>query len=277
VATSATLTLANSGTTYTATCSGATDQAGNATASESASYTLLPANYTLVSLSDSTGSPLSGAKVTIQSNSGTVSTLATDSFGHAYLNTSPGTYKVTAYYANGYESQTITTTASGPNQASFATVPVAVTISDPNPTDLGNATVAQAGNTGTFGARTPVNGSGQVTFQVLPGTSYFTAYVAGGYQEQSITAGAGANNLTFATYAVQLTVTKNGSPLATATVKQAGNSGSFGSGHSVDGNGQYTFYVLAGTNYFEAFDGPSTSTRQTLTVTADTSLAMSVS
>jgi streptogramin lyase len=276
VAVDAALTVSSSGNSYTATCSGATDNAGNIAPSVSATYTLLPANYTLVNLSDSNGDSLSNAKVTFDASNGTVTTLTTDSFGNAYLDTSPGSYKVTAYYANGYESETITTTASGPNDVSFATVPVTVTINDPNAADLSNAIVAQAGNTGTFGPKTPVNNDGQAIFQVLPGRNYFTAYVAGGYQEQVISAEAGSNNVTFNTYAVQVTVLKEGVPLATAIVKQAGNSGSFGSGESVDSNGQYTFYVLPGTNYFEAFDGPDNYTKQTLTVTADTGITLDV-
>jgi len=276
VATDATLTVSNSGNSYTATCSGAADNAGNAAPSVSATYTLLPANYTLVNFGDSNGNYLKNAKVTIEDSSSIITTLTTDSFGNAYLNTGPGTYKVTVYYANGYESKTITVTADGPNDISFTTVPVTVTINDPSTADLNTATVAQAGNTGSFGPKTAINSNGQAFFQVLPGTSYFTAYVANGYQEQAITATTGSNNVTFNTYAVQLTVTKNGVPLTTATVKHAGNSGSYSSGQSVDGNGQYTFYVLPGTNYFEAFDGPNNYTKQTLTVTANTGITMNV-
>jgi protocatechuate 3,4-dioxygenase beta subunit len=277
VATNATLSMTNVGDSYTATCSGATDNAGNSAQNVSATYTLLPSNYILVNLSNSTGSYLSGAKVTIENSSSQITTLSTDSFGNTYLNTTPGTYKVTVYYANGYESQFITVTANGPNNVNFTTVLVTVTINDPNTTDLINAKVAQAGNTGEFGSKQPVNSNGQITFQVLPGTSYFTAYVANGYQEQSITATTtGPNTITYNTYSVLVTVTKNGIPLPTATVDQAGNSGDYGSRQNVNSNGQYTFYVLPGTNYFEAFDGPNNYAKQTLDITADTSISIAV-
>lgn len=276
VATSATLSMFNAGNSYTTTCSGATDNAGNTAQSVSATYTVLPSNYTLVNLTNSNSNNLSNAKVTIENSSSQITTLSTDSFGNTYLNTTPGTYKVTVYYANGYESQTIHVTANGPNNINFTTVPVTVTINDPNTTDLSNATVAQAGNTGTFGVKTPVNSNGQITFQVLPGTNSFTAYVANGYQEQSITATTGTNNVTFNTDSVQVTVTKNGNPLTTATVKHAGNTGSYGTSQSVNSSGQYTFYVLPGTNYFEAFDGPNNHAEQTLSVTGDTSTTIAV-
>jgi hypothetical protein len=276
VATDAMLSTSNSGDSYTATCSGATDNAGNLTPPISVTYTILPANYTLVNFADSNGNNLNGAKVTIENSSSQITTLSTDSFGNAFSNTTPGTYKVTIYYANGYESQNITVTANGPNNLSFTTVPVTVTINDPNTTDLANATVAQAGNTGTFGSKQPVNGNGQITFQVLPGTSTFTAYVANGDQQQSITASPTNDTVTFNTDAVQVFVTKNGNPLTTATVKHAGNTGSYGSNQTVNGSGEYTFYVLPGTNYFEAFDGPNNHAEQTLNVTGNTSTTIAV-
>jgi virginiamycin B lyase len=277
VAANAILTVFNSGNSYTATCSGATDNAGNVAYNTGVTYTVLQANYTLVNLGDSNNTPLSNAKVTLTNSAGTVTTLTTDNFGNAYLNTAPGTYKVTAYYANGYQSQNITVTNNGPNNVTFATVPVTVTINDPNSTDLANAKVAQAGNTGTFGSKAAVDSNGQVTFQVLPGTSYFTAYVANGYQTQSLNVTTnGSSAVAFNTDAVQVTVTKNSNPLPTATVKQAGNSGTFGSSQNVDANGQYTFYVLPGTNYVEAFDGPNNYTKQTLNVTGDISIILAV-
>ena len=276
VATDAYLTISNSGNAYTATCSGAEDNAGNVSALVSVSYTLLPVNYTLVNLSDSNGNALSNAKVTIENTASQITTLHTDSFGNTYLNTAPGTYKVTVYYANGYVSQSITVTSNGPNNLTFSTVPVTVTINDPNSQDIANASVAQAGNTGTFGPTVPVNSSGQVVFQVLPGTSTFTAFDAYGYEKQSITASATNNTLTFNTYSVQVTVTKNGNPLTTATVKHAGNTGSYSSGYNLDNNGQVTIYVLPGSNYFTAYDGPNYYTKETLNVTGNTSTTIAV-
>jgi len=70
-------------------------------------------------------------------------------------------------------------------------------------------------------------------------------------------------------------VTKNGNPLITATVSHAGNTGSYSGKQAVDGNGQYTFYVLPGTNYFRAYDGTS-STTETLNVTGDASTTIGV-
>ncbi len=277
VFTNASLSMFIAGDNYTATCTGASDNAGNSTPSVSTTYTVLPANYTLVNLTDSNNNYLNAAKVTIENSFSQITTLSTDSFGNAYLNTAPGTYKVSVYYANGYESQYITVSPNGPNNINFMTVPVTVSINDPNAADLSDATVAQAGNTGTFGSKQPVNGSGQITLQVLPGTNYFTAYVDNGDEEQSIMATtSGPDDVTYNTDPVQLIVTKNGNPLSTATVKQAGNTGDYGSSQNVNSGGQYTFNVLPGTNYFEAFDGPNNRTEERLVVTGGTIATIAV-
>jgi protocatechuate 3,4-dioxygenase beta subunit len=276
IATDATLSTLVSGNSYTATCSGATDNAGNLAAPVSVTYTVLPANYTLVNFVDSNGNPLSDAKVTIENSESQITTLSTDSFGNAFLNTAPGSYKVTVWYANGYESEEVTVTANGPNNISFTTIPLTVTINDSNASDLANASVAQAGNTGDFGSKVPVNGNGQVTFQVLPGTNYFTAYDANGYEEQSLDVSASNNTVTFNTYTVTVTVdNESGNPLTTATVEQAGNTGDYGSKQAVNSQGHITFNVLPGTNYFTAWNG-SQYTKETLDVTANTSTTIAV-
>ena len=145
-------------------------------------------------------------------------------------------------------------------------------ISDPNSADLAAASAAHAGNIGAFGPKTPVDGNGDVTFQVLPGTNTFTAYDAGGYQTVTI---AGAATVTFATVAVTVTVLKNGSPLTTAMVTHAGNIGTYGPKTAVDGNGEVVFQVLPGTNSFTAWDGTAYQS-ETLTVTSAVSTSISV-
>ena len=275
VATNATVSVTNSGINYTATCSGATDKAGNAAAAVSVSYQVVPAGWTTASLSDSNGNPISGAAVVFRSAGGSVTNATTGSDGTAGVTLTPGSYSVTMYYANGYQTKTITVTASGPNTVTFATVAVTAQISDPDSADLATASIAQAGNTGTFGPKTPVNSNGQVTFQVLPGTNTFTAYDANGYQKQTVTV-SGPNTVTFTTVAVTVTVLKNGAPLTTASVAQAGNTGTFGPKTPVNGNGQVTFQVLPGTNTFTAWDGSAYAT-ETFTITGTTSVSITVS
>jgi Carboxypeptidase regulatory-like domain len=351
VATSATLSVTNSGNTYTATCSGATDNAGNSTPPVKATYQVLPVGWTTASLTDSGGNPIAGASVTFRSASGSVTNATTGSDGTAGVALAPGTYSATMNYATGYQTKTITVTADGPNSVSFATVAVTAQINDPDTADLATASISHAGNTGTFGPKTAVDNSGQVTFQVLPGTNTFTAYDANGYQSQTINvtgpttvsfatvtvtvqindpnnadlatasvthAGntgtfgpkttvdnsgqvtfqvlpgtstftaydangyqshtisvTGPANVGFTTLAVTVTVTKNGSPLTTASVSHAGNTGTFGPKTAVDGNGQVTFQVLPGTSTFTAWDGTAYQT-QTITVTAATNTTISV-
>jgi outer membrane protein assembly factor BamB len=355
VATAATLAVSSSGSSYTATCSGAADNAGNTAAPVSVAYTVLPVGWTTVSVVDSGGSPLAGVPVAFRSSSGAVTNLTTGQGGTAATALAPGQYTVTATYANGYQSQSLTVTANGPNTVGFATVAVTVQVNDPSSSDLASASVAHAGNTGTFGPKTPVSASGQVVFQALPGTSSFTAYVAGGYQTQTVTVSAsgtntvtfstvavtvqvndpsssdlasasvahagntgtfgpktpvsasgqvvfqalpgtssftayvaggyqsqtvtvsasGTNTVTFSTVAVTVTVLKNGSPLATATVAHAGNTGTFGPKTPVSSSGQVVFQVLPGTSYFTAWDGSAYSTVQ-LNVTGATSTSISV-
>jgi VCBS repeat-containing protein len=355
IATAATLSVTSDGNTYTATCSGATDNAGNVAPPVSVSYTVLPAGYTTASVADSNGNPLSGVPVSFRSASGAVTSVTTGSDGTASTVLAPGAYKVTATYANGSASQTLTVTANGPNTVSFSTVAVTVQVNDPDSSDIAAASVAYAGSTGTFGPKTPVSTSGQVIFQALPGTSTFTAYVAGGTQTQAITvspsgnntvtfttvpvtvqindpdssdiavasvahagsigtfgpktavsssgqvifqalpgtstftaydaggtqtqsitvSSAGSNTVTYSTVAVTVTVDKNGSPLATATVSHAGNTGSYGPKIAVNSSGQVVFQVLPGASYFTAWDGSAYNTA-TLTVTTATSTTISV-
>ena len=154
VATSATLSVTSSGTSYTATCSGATDKAGNTAAPVSVSYQVIPTGWTTASLTDSSGNPISGAAVVFRSASGSVTNATTGPNGTAGVTLTPGTYSVTMYYATGYQTKTITVTASGPNAVSFATVAVTAQINDPDSADLAAASVAHAGNTGTFGPKT---------------------------------------------------------------------------------------------------------------------------
>jgi hypothetical protein len=352
VATNATVAVTNSGTSYTATCSGATDNAGNSAASVSVTYQVIPNGFTTASLTDSNGNPIPGASVVFRSASGTVTNATTGSDGTAGVTLTPGSYSVAMYYANGYQTKTITVTANGPNAVSFATVAVTAQINDPDSSDIAAAQVAQAGNTGTYGPKTSVNSTGQVTFQVLPGTNTFAAYDAGGYQTQTVTVSGtmtvtfatvtvtaqindpdsadiaaasithagnigtpgpktsvngsgqvtfqvlpgtntftaydaggyetqtitvtGPVTVTFATVAVTVTVDKSGSPLTTAEVTHAGNTGSYGPKTPVDGNGQVVFQVLPGTNSFTAYDGSAYAT-QTITATAATSITISVS
>jgi hypothetical protein len=133
---------------------------------------------------------------------------------------------------------------------------------------------AHSGNIGTPGPKTPVSSSGQVTFQALPGTNSFAAWDAGGYETQTITV-SGPVTVTFATVAVTVTVDQNGTPLTTAEVTHAGNTGTYGPKTPVDGNGQVIFQVLPGTNSFTAYDGSAYAT-QTITATAATSITIPV-
>ncbi len=276
VATSATVTVTNSGQAYTATCSGATDNAGNTAAPVSVSYTVIPSGPATASVADSDGNPLAGVPVTFRSAGGTVTSATTGSAGTASATLAPGKYTVTAAYATGTQSQALTVTASGPNAVSFQTVAVTVQVNDPSSADIAAATVTHAGNTGTYGPKTPVNSSGQVVFQALPGTSTFTAYVAGGYQTQTITVPAsGTSTVTFATVAVTITVDKNGSPLTTATVTHAGNIGTYGPQTPVNSSGQVVFQALPGTSTFVAWDGTAYA-KQTLTVTGAAGITISV-
>jgi hypothetical protein len=352
VATNATVSVTNSGTSYTATCSGATDNAGNSATPVSVTYQVIPNGFTTATLTDSHGNPISGASVVFRSAGGSVTNATTGSDGTTAVTLTPGTYSVTMDYATGYQTKTITVTANGPNAVSFATVAVMAQINDPDSSDISAASVAHAGNTGTYGPKAAVDSNGQVTFQVLPGTNTFAAYDAGGYQAQTVTVTGsmtvtfatvtvtarisdpsssdiavasvthagnigtpgpktpvdsngqftfqvlpGTNSFTaydaggyetqtitvsapvtviFATVAVTITVDKNGSPLTTATVAHAGNIGTYGPKTAVDGNGQVIFQVLPGTNSFAAYDGSAYST-QAITVTAATSIAISVS
>ena len=100
------------------------------------------------------------------------------------------------------------------------------------------------------------------------------AYDAGGYQTQAVTI-TGAATVTFATVAVTVTVLKNGSPLTTATVTHAGNTGTYGPKTAVDGNGEVVFQVLPGTNSFTAWDGTAYQS-ETLTVTGAASTSITV-
>jgi hypothetical protein len=68
----------------------------------------------------------------------------------------------------------------------FNTLAVTVTV-DKNGSALTTAQVAHPGNTGTYGPKTPVDGNGTVTFQVLPGTNYFTAWDGSAYAEETLT------------------------------------------------------------------------------------------
>ena len=279
VATNATISVTNSGINYTATCSGATDNAGNTAAPVSVSYQVIPAGWTTASLSDSNGNPISGATVVFRSASGSVTNATTGPDGTAGVTLTPGSYSVTMYYANGYQTKTITVTAAGPNTVTFATVAVTAQISDPDSADLATASIAQAGNTGTFGPKTAVNANGQVTFQVLPGTNTFTAWDANGYQTKTITV-TGATTVTFATVTVTAQISDpDSADLATASIAHAGNTGTFGPKTAVNANGQVTFQVLPGTNTFTAWDangyqiqtisitGPETVSFATVTVT----------
>ena len=56
-----------------------------------------------------------------------------------------------------------------------------------NGSALTTATVTHAGNTGTFGPKTAVDGNGAVIFQVLPGTNSFTAWDGTAYQSETLT------------------------------------------------------------------------------------------
>ena len=266
VATNATLSVTNTGNNYTATCSGATDNAGNATAPVSAKYQVLPVGWTTASLTDSNGNPISGASVVFRSSGGTVTDATTGSDGIAGVALTPGTYSVTMNYANGYQTKTITVTANGPNVASFATVAVKAHVNDPDSSDLASASVSHAGNTGSYGPKTGVDSNGGVTFQVLPGTNTFAAYDANGYQTQTVTV-TGPMTVSFTTVPVTVQINDpDSSDLVSASVSHAGNTGSYGPKTGVDSNGGVTFQVLPGTNSFAAYDANGYQT-QTITVT----------
>ena len=138
---------------------------------------------TCASLTDSNGNPIPNAAVTFRPASGPATNATTGSDGTASVDLAPGTYSVTMYYANGYQTKTLLVTATGPNTVNFTTVAVTPQISNPT----AGASVAQAGNTGTFGPKTAVDGNGQVTFNVLPGTNYFTAWDGSAYTKQMLT------------------------------------------------------------------------------------------
>jgi hypothetical protein len=98
----------------------------------------------------------------------------------------PGTNSFTAYDADGYQTQTQTITGPGPVTVTFNTAAVTVTV-DKNGSALTTALVAHAGNSGTYGPKTAVDGNGTVTFQVLPGTNYFTAWDGSAYTKETLT------------------------------------------------------------------------------------------
>jgi outer membrane protein assembly factor BamB len=230
-----------------------------------------------VQVDDPSSSDIAAASVSHAGNTGTFGPKAAVSpSGQAVFQALPGTSYFTAYVAGGYQTQSLTVSASGPNTVTFSTVPVTVQVDDPSPSDIAAASVAHAGNTGTFGPKAAVSPSGQAVFQALPGTSYFTAYVAGGYQTQSLTVTAsGPNAVSFSTFAVTVTVLKNGGPLATASVAHAGNTGTYGPKVPVGPSGQAVFQALPGTSYFTAWDGSSYSNVQ-LNVSGPTSTSVSV-
>jgi hypothetical protein len=206
-----------------------------------------------------------------------------NSAGQVTFQALPGTSSFTAYVAGGYQTQSLSVPAAGPVTVSFSTVAVTVEVNDPTLSDIATASVAHAGNTGTFGPKTPVNSAGQVTFQALPGTSSFTAYVAGGYQTQSLSVtAAGPNTVTFSTYTVTVTVTvtQSTSNVASVTVAHAGNTGTFGPKTAVVVTGPYTgqvtFQALAGTSYFTAWDGSISSPTASISVPGVTSASITV-
>jgi hypothetical protein len=72
--------------------------------------------------------------------------------------------------------------------------------------------------------------------------------------------------------AVAVIVTKNGSPLTTATVSYAGDTRTLGPKTPVDDNGDVAFQVLPGTNALTAWDSSDHTTRtRTLAVATATS------
>ena len=78
-----------------------------------------------------------------------------------------------------------------------------------------------------------------MTFEVLPGTNTFTAWVAGGYQTKTVSVAAGsAPTITFTTVPVTVHIADPvTTDLAAATVQHAGNSGTYDSRVPVDQNG----------------------------------------
>jgi outer membrane protein assembly factor BamB len=232
-----------------------TDTTDYTTASATTTITVLPVGWTVATVVDSNANPLSGVPIKFTSATGVVTNLTTGTNGTASAALAPGKYTVTATYANGYQTQGLTVTANGPNTVSFATVAVTVQVDDPTSSDLASASVAQAGNTGTFGPKTAVSSAGQVVFQVLPGTSSFTTYVAGGYQTQSVSVpSVGPFTVTFSTVAVTVQVDDpTSSDLASASVAHAGNTGTFGPKTAVNSTGQVVFQALPGTSSFTAY------------------------
>jgi hypothetical protein len=274
VATSATVSVTNTGISYTATCSGGTDNAGNTTAPASVNYQVIPAGWTTASLVDSNGNAISGAAVTFRPASGSATRATTGADGTAGVVLTPGTYSVTMNYATGYQTKTITVTAAGPNTVSFATVAVTAQVNDPNSAELAGRRDRARRQHRHLRAEDPRGRQRRGHLPALPGTSTFTAYDAGGYQTQTVTVTFAT--VTFATVPVTITVLKNGSALTTATVTHAGNTGTFGPKTAVDGSGDVIFQVLPGTNTFTAWDGAAYQSK-TLTVTSAASTSIPVS
>ena len=266
VAASATVSVTNTGISYTATCGGGTDIAGNTTAPVSVNYQVIPAGWTTASLTDSSGNAISGAAVTFRPTSGSATSATTGADGTAGVVLTPGTYSVTMNYATGYQTKTITVTASGPNTVSFATVAVTAQVNDPDSADLAAAAIEHAGNTGTYGSKDPRGRQRRGRLPGPPGTNTFTAYDAGGYQTQTVTI-TGTATVTFATVAVTVQINDpNSADLAAASAAHAGNIGTYGPKTPVDGSGAVTFQALPGTSTFTAYDAGGYQT-QTVTVT----------
>ncbi len=255
VATNATLSVTHSGTSYTATCSGAVDNAGNTAAAVSVNYTVQAQPVGTVVVMDSHGNPLSSVPVKIRTASGVTTNYTTDANGVVNATLANGTYTASVTYATGTVSKTLTITTGNQGSVTFQTVSVTANVTDSHGNPLTNGSVAQAGNSGTFNTKVPVNSSGQVTYEVLPGTNSFTAWFAGGYQTKTVTVPTtGPYSVSFNTVAVTVNVSDPvAADIAAATVTQAGKSGTFGPKTAVEANGNVTFEVLAGTNSFTAY------------------------
>jgi hypothetical protein len=231
-----------------------------------------------VNVIDPVAADIAAATVQHAGSSGTFSAkTAVDANGQLTFEVLPGTSSFTAWVAGGYQTQTVAITAAGPNLVFFVTAPVTVNVVDPVATDTATATVQHAGNTGAFGGKTPVDSNGQVVFQALPGTSSFTAWVAGGYQTQTVVVSAlGLTTVTFTTVPVTVQVVDaNGNPRTSATVQHAGNTGAFGGKTPVDSNGQVVFQALPGTSSFTAWAGSAYRT-VSLSVTAPRTVVITV-
>lgn len=138
-----------------------------------------------VQINDPDNSDLAAATVTHAGNTGTYGPKnPVDENGQVTFQVLPGTNSFTAWDAGGYQSQTVTVV--GQMTVTFATVAVTVTV-DKNGSPLPTATVEHAGNIGTYGPKIPVDGNGQVTFQVLPGTNTFAAWDGSSYAKQTLT------------------------------------------------------------------------------------------